>query len=644
MKTNDILKTLVILLFVFSASAQQGINYKAMIKNSNGQALANITVTIQFNILENGTTDVFKESHNPTTEANWIIIFNIGEGTLLSGDFNGIDWGSNSHFLNTKIDSGDGLTDMGTTEFKTVPYALHSKTAGNTIDYSNLEKGDILQFNGTNLEPAIFLFYYQDNDEDCYGSKNAYVYSPVGPPDFVEISGDSDDNDNTVYPGAEEICGDGIDNNSDGRIDEGCETNDVDNDGFTIGEGDCNDNNPSINQDAAEICNDNIDNNCDGLIDCQDSYCSQESSCINLPIKGDIVFNEVLTDGSTNGDPNSDGSINAIEDEFVEIINISSHVVDLSGCTIFEKDFQKINPRHTFPANTLLAPGEVIVVFGGGTPPADHAGAQYLSAANGDQLLYGLDLSDSGDILSLADPYGTIIADFAYGDQGNEDAVFEESSVRDPDGTGEFVKHTSATGSIGIYSPGHKINGSNFSNHVEIDADNDGFNSDVDCNDNNSSIHPGAPEICDNIDNDCNGQIDDVPFDLVDNNQGNMGNAIALREVCGDEGYINGDNFRGIGEGWYRVLLSECNSSLGFNNLIFRAELIDDANIYYKLKLYSSTGQLLDQSLSSNDYNVTYSFEDHLGTDDSQYVYIEIQWVSGISCQEWTLRTFGGSN
>ncbi len=41
------------------------------------------------------------------------------------------------------------------------------------------------------------------------------------------------------------------------------------------------------------------------------------------------------------------------------------------------------------------------------------------------------------------------------------------------------------------------------------DADNDGFYSYEDCDDTQASVFPNAPEVCDNIDNDCNGNIDE---------------------------------------------------------------------------------------------------------------------------------------
>ncbi|MCB9316397.1 MAG: putative metal-binding motif-containing protein [Lewinellaceae bacterium] len=46
-------------------------------------------------------------------------------------------------------------------------------------------------------------------------------------------------------------------------------------------------------------------------------------------------------------------------------------------------------------------------------------------------------------------------------------------------------------------------------NYFYKDRDHDGYFSYEDCDDNNPKIHPGAPELCDKLDNDCNGKIDD---------------------------------------------------------------------------------------------------------------------------------------
>ena len=126
--------------------------------------------------------------------------------------------------------------------------------------------------------------YYLDADADGYGNFVNSIQACSQPAGYATVSGDCNDNNAAINPGATEVC-DGIDNNCNSGVDEGLpETTyykDLDNDGYgssttvqrcsqpagwvTIS-GDCNDNNAAINPNAIEVC-DGVDNNCNGQVD-----------------------------------------------------------------------------------------------------------------------------------------------------------------------------------------------------------------------------------------------------------------------------------------------------------------------------------------------------------------------------------------
>lgn len=90
---------------------------------------------------------------------------------------------------------------------------------------------------------------------------------------------DCNDGDEAIHPAAEEICDDQADNNCDGRTDTAdpaCEIippcTDDDGDGFCAEENDCNDSDPLVKPGAEEACGDELDNNCNGRVD-EDCSC-----------------------------------------------------------------------------------------------------------------------------------------------------------------------------------------------------------------------------------------------------------------------------------------------------------------------------------------------------------------------------------
>ena len=128
--------------------------------------------------------------------------------------------------------------------------------------------------------------FYEDSDHDDYGDPASFVYACAAPDGFVDNDQDCDDDNNTIKPIALEVC-DGVDNNCNGIDDEEAidlvvAYIDLDQDGYGDEEvelcaqdmsdehvlqgGDCDEEDVTISPEALEYCDD-VDNDCDGSID-----------------------------------------------------------------------------------------------------------------------------------------------------------------------------------------------------------------------------------------------------------------------------------------------------------------------------------------------------------------------------------------
>ena len=136
------------------------------------------------------------------------------------------------------------------------------------------------------VDEGVQTTFFADNDADSYGNLVSTIMACTAPTGYVTDNTDCDDTPGTginINPGATEVCN-GIDDNCVGGIDEGVlNTYYADNDGDGYGSGapiqactqpvntstnddDCDDFANAVNPAATEVCN-TIDDNCNGSID-----------------------------------------------------------------------------------------------------------------------------------------------------------------------------------------------------------------------------------------------------------------------------------------------------------------------------------------------------------------------------------------
>ncbi|MBT6582041.1 MAG: T9SS type A sorting domain-containing protein [Bacteroidetes Order II. Incertae sedis bacterium] len=191
-----------------------------------------------------------------------------------------------------------------------------------------------------------------------------------------------------------------------------------------------------------------------------------------------VIINEILADpaSGTAGDANGDGIRSSSQDEFVELANVSSDPVDLTGWKL--GDDEAVN--FTFPDGYMMAPRSFLVVFGGGDVTgvdgydADPLVTRVFSADS----TVGNGLANGGEIILLHSADGSYDTWLAYGSKAatggppNADnyqiqidvgaaANADNSITRFPDGNvnilDPFVQHLTVANAA--FSPNTTIDG-----------------------------------------------------------------------------------------------------------------------------------------------------------------------------------------
>ncbi len=376
----------------------------------------------------------------------------------------------------TQIETGTGETGQEDTDTGTLDPDLDGdgSPASEDCDDSDpavhpgaIEVCDGLDNNcNSETDEGVLLTWYADDDGDGYGLEASARESCTAPDGHAESAGDCDDANPAIHPGAEETdCEDPVDYNCDGSTG----YDDADGDGVAAC-ADCDDSDAALHTATAEVC-DGADNDCDGSVDNNAS----DATTWYGDADGDGYGGSQFEADACDQPP---GYVSSSDD--CDDVDASSHPGAAEVCDNQDNDCDGDTDEGTlstwYQDNDADGYGNGSVSSDACTPPSGYVGNSL----------------DCDDFNASTNPTAYEICDSTDNDcdgtVDEDDAVNTSTFYADTDGDGYGDAGSTATA---CSAP---------SGHVADDTD---------CDDNAAGVNPGAAEICDTLDNDCDGDTDE---------------------------------------------------------------------------------------------------------------------------------------
>jgi MYXO-CTERM domain-containing protein len=368
--------------------------------------------------------------------------------------------------------------------------------------------------------------WYADDDSDGYGDASDSVESCDQPDDYISDDSDCDDAVASTHPGADETCND-VDDDCDTTVDEDAtdlSTFYADDDSDGYGDPD----------DASEACEQPSGTVTDNT-DCDDSlstvYPGADETCNDIDDDCDSSVDEDATDWSTwYADDDSDGFGDASD----SVENCDQPDGYLSDSTDCDDSLSTVYPGAEETCNELDDDCDTTVDEDATDWPTWYADV--------DTDGYG----DPGDSVESCDQPDDYISDDSDCDDTNGDIYPGADEVCNTlDDDCDSVVDEDAEGEATWYADGDS-DGFGVPDDTLVDCEQpDGYvATDTDCDDGDASIFPGADEVCDDVDQDCDDVIDENALDrstwYADDDSDSYGDASDSVESCDQpDGYIS---------------------------------------------------------------------------------------------------------